>query len=62
MLEDGVTGYSYPFGEQEMLCSAILQCFEEEANLAELHEGCLSAAEKYKPETVFQQMISEVKI
>lgn len=56
MLEDGITGFGYEFGRNELLAEAVGQfiALGNEAN--RLRSGCLERARGYSPEAVAEQI------
>lgn len=52
MLEDGVTGFGYGFGNNELLADEIKKFIELGNGANELRKGCLARAVAYSPEAV----------
>lgn len=52
MLEDGVTGFGYGFGNNELLADEIKKFIELGNGANELRKGCLARAVAYSPEVV----------
>lgn len=52
MLEDGVTGFGYGFGNNELLADEIKRFIELGNGANELRKGCLARAVAYSPEAV----------
>lgn len=52
MLEDGVTGFGYGFGNNELLADEIKKFIELGNGANELRKGCLARAAAYSPEAV----------
>lgn len=52
MLDDGVTGFGYEFGRNELLAGEIKRFIALGNGANELRKGCLARAEAYSPEAV----------
>lgn len=61
MLEDGVTGYGYEFGRNELLVDEIKRFMALGDGANELRRGCLDRAKGYSPEVVVGQIRKAVE-
>ena len=56
MLEDGITGFGYEFGHNEMLLGEIKRFMALGDKANRLRSGCLMRAKAYSPEAVIDQI------
>ena len=63
MLEDGVTGFSYPLDHPEELTDTIEQLLMmSPESYAEMCHNCKTESDKYSAEVVFSEMMSYIRV
>ncbi len=60
VVEDGVTGIGYPFGEQERLKEILIQLVEHPEIGYSMKANCLEKARQYLPDTVMEILLSRL--
>lgn len=61
VIEDGITGIGYPFGDNNALISILTDAVTNPELLLDMKRNCLQKAKEYSPEEVIKIMVEKLK-
>lgn len=60
MIEDGVTGFGYPYGQNELLAEVLCDVLSEPEMLWNMKRNCLAKAQQFLPENVMKILLENL--